>query len=71
MTMRNITINLANGVSISAPLTDEMLKSAVALTRDQISMLRACFEDEYGKDPATLSAVEIASMVTDKTHTAA
>jgi len=64
--MLNITIHLENGISITAPLTNEMLKSAVGLTRDQISMLRACFEDEYGKDPATLSNVEIAAMVTGK-----
>lgn len=46
---------------LEMPLTDAMLRAAIGLTIEQCRMLRACFEDAHGVDPAALLPIEIAA----------
>lgn len=57
------SIKVSGGcVQVVVTITDEMTKAATGLGINQISMLRAVFEDRHGVDPATLTMDAIASI---------
>lgn len=52
-------------VQVVVTITDEMTKAATGLKINQIDMLRAVFEDQFGIDPATLTMDEIMTTAKD------
>lgn len=64
--MANITISLGNGIFLSAPATDDMLKEATGLTASQISMLSAIFLGLFNVDASSLSAKEMVELAGTK-----
>lgn len=54
-----IQVKLADNVTLQVKLTNAQYLDALGMGSDQITMLRAVFEDTYGVDPATLTSSEI------------